>query len=95
MLGRFAIGIWARMTLRVTLEIVPFGDEANKRTIHTIDISNLGVHGMFKDGTLCAYGTALDGIEKPFPIYHYRENGAIKLAYEVLARLLDKPEANT
>lgn len=28
------------MTLRVTIEIVPFGEESQKRTIETINISN-------------------------------------------------------
>lgn len=30
------------MTLRLTLEIVPFGNESEKRVIETINISNLG-----------------------------------------------------
>jgi hypothetical protein len=31
------------MTLRVTLEIVPFGDETLKREIYRLDISNIGL----------------------------------------------------
>lgn len=30
------------MTLRVTVEIVPYGDEANKYEIGSLDISNMG-----------------------------------------------------
>lgn len=30
------------MTLRVTIEIIPFGDESNKRTLHVVNISNTG-----------------------------------------------------
>lgn len=101
MLGRFAIGIWARMTLRVTLEIVPLGDEANKRTIHTIDISNIAHLANFPEGALCCYRIKTDGVNQPAVVYHYREAGAIKLAADALERVVSwlkadkETEANT
>lgn len=72
---------------------MPFGVEANKRTIHTIDISNIGRLDTFPEGTLCRYRTIADGAEQKFAILHYREDGAIKLAAEALERLANKPEA--
>jgi hypothetical protein len=38
------------MTLRVTLEIVPFGDESKKRVIRQLDIFNMGVAAPTEDG---------------------------------------------
>jgi len=70
------------MTLRVTLEIVPFGVEENKRTIHTIDISNQGrVDGSTDQ---CSYGVVLDGVPMANTFLHYRSDGAIFLAEKVL-----------
>lgn len=78
------------MTLRVTLEIVPFGDEEKKRTIHIIDICN--------EGSKTDLGrTRYRAVAKPepfrlannlpiFKLAHYREDGAIKLARKALQR---------
>jgi len=48
------------MTLRVTLSIVPFGDEADIRDIHEINISNLGLCGETYGEAPYEYGIELD-----------------------------------
>lgn len=73
------------MTLRVTLEIVPFGVEAEKYTINTLEIYNTGNIGF----GLCSYEAKLisDGgteLQKVVGIEHLRQDGAMSLARKVL-----------
>lgn len=66
------------MTLRVTLEIVPFGNEEKKRVIETINISNLGQidFGVYQYGVEHnKYKTR----EYDVVVEHTRSDGAIKL----------------
>ena len=50
------------MTLRVTLEIVPFGDEDNKKEIYRMDISNIGIVNDIGFGhVVCKYKVGLYG----------------------------------
>lgn len=78
------------MTLRVTLEIVPFGVEAEKRTIYTIDIGNQA--SQTKNGRtrykacVTPQPFKLASAMPVFKLAHYREQGAIKLARMALQR---------
>lgn len=70
------------MTLRVTIEIVPWGDEGRKRTIRQFDISNMsafGSHSQVDD-----YKVKVD-LEDAFIIKdHDRRDGAEVLVARVL-----------
>lgn len=77
------------MTLRVTLEIVPFGNEANKRTIYQFDVSNTGTST--KSGKTRYHAHQLipapaDGGWVGFhrKMLHRREDGAVSLARKLL-----------
>lgn len=77
------------MTLRVTLEIVPFGNEDEKRTIETVNISNIGF-----DLDSCKYMYYVEHNEyKEFKskivVYHDRNQGALVLAQKAIAAVLD------
>lgn len=73
------------MTLRVTLEIVPFGEEANKRTLHTIDVSNIGTIGYAPyNGQHCEYSVTVDGQCLSETLTHFRDRGAMSLAIDAL-----------
>lgn len=78
------------MTLRVTLEIVPHGIEADKEIIYQFDIGNMA--SQTKKGR-----TRYRVISEPkpfklgmaphtFKLCHYREHGAIRLARMALER---------
>jgi len=56
--------------LRVTLEIVPFGIESVKRTIGTLEISNVG--GNHKVGSYSVTATDRDGGKHFAQIERYR-----------------------
>lgn len=80
------------MTLRITLEIVPFGNEANKRTIYQFDISNTGTStksGKTRYEAQQLIPTPEDGGWVGFgcKLLHRREDGAIKLAGKLLQHL--------
>lgn len=71
------------MTLRVTLEVVPFGIEDNKRTIKTINIHNIGqTHS--QDPDQCEYSFDVDGNTAPETVIHFRSEGAPELVRKVL-----------
>jgi hypothetical protein len=74
--------------MRVTVEIVPFGQEKDKYTLHTIEIGNMGRHkeGQYdRDGrTYCRYNAWLDGEQIAENILHAREDGALNLIERVL-----------
>lgn len=72
------------MTLRVTIEVVPFGVEENKRTIHVLNIHN--------DGTktragATRYDVDLDGWRLDRKFLHDREDGALELVQKVLDKM--------
>ena len=86
------------MTLRITIEIVPFGVEKDKQTIGVIDISN---QGRATDSDNFKYNAALrmnrlhgvaqqaDNAPKRVSFLHRREDGAlpcIKRAIEAFER---------
>lgn len=75
------------MTLRVTLEIIPFGDEAGKREIEEINISNIGGIGF----GLCEYVIERNSYksytdETP-RVEHSRQDGALVLVRKALERI--------
>lgn len=77
------------MTLRITLEIVPHGNEAEKRIIYQFDIWNMG--SQTKHGkTRYAYRQVIPDVA-PWDIeqgkmLHRRSSGAVGLARKLLAR---------
>lgn len=78
------------MTLRVTLEIVPFGDEDKKRKIRQLDIFNMG----YIDRGYCEYGVIEIDSENNTgglyekTIYHVRDQGALVLVQRILDELI-------
>lgn len=80
------------MTLRVKVEIVPFGDEAKAYEIGRLDIFNKG-HADFGH---CEYGVILIEPEKneagllEKTILHRRSLGSWKLIEKVLKELINK-----
>lgn len=67
--------------LRVTVEIVPFGEESRKRTISTLEIGNLQGYG-----DVCDYICRLKDGEKDETFYvrnHERKKGAWELIRRV------------
>lgn len=78
------------MTLRVTLEIVPFGDESKKRIIETINVSNLGRY-QGDDSDLFQYVIEHNNYKNYTDttprVSHFRKDGAICLAYKALQHL--------
>lgn len=78
------------MTLRITLEIVPFGEEENKRIIEVINISNSGM----TDFDTYQYRIE-DNRYKQFReddvwVEHIRSDGALKLASLALDKVDDQ-----
>lgn len=79
------------MTLRCTIEIVPFGVEENKRQIFRFDITN---NGAVVDGDdHCLYSVKVknqDGelIRGYMGLVHRRSDGAVKLVKRALERFL-------
>ena len=76
------------MTLRVTVEIVPFGEEKEKRTIGVANISNIGGKDVcnyvynYKDND----GTVVEGT-----IYnHDRSDGALELIHRVITSITNQ-----
>lgn len=76
------------MTLRVTLEIVPFGVEENKRTIHTININNITGISNVPDVGQHEYEVISDGQKQEWTVKHTRSLGARLLVRKVLDKLL-------
>lgn len=74
------------MTLRVTLEIVPFGIEEHKRTIGQIDIMNMGQIGQFTHEYEVAELHPKPGLFK-MPVVHDRDAGAWVLVAQAIKQL--------
>ena len=80
------------MTLRVTLSIVPFGEEENERVIHTINISNLGPANPRYPG-LHKYGIEVDKYKtEEYDAYvtHFRSVGPEELVFAAIDELLER-----
>ena len=82
------------MTLRVTLEIVPHGDESLKRIIGVLNISNQGTIDLTCDrGIVCEYSVKADGIvdavgKRGGYFNHNRADGALVCVYKAIEELL-------
>lgn len=77
------------MTLRVEISIVPFGEENEKRIIHTLNISNIS----FNPGDNCQYGVEIDKYKTEdyaVIVDHRRSSGALKLVHGVFEALFSK-----
>lgn len=81
------------MTLRVTLEIVPFGEEQHKRTIDVFNISNIG---KAFDPNYHIYVVERNeyktGSHDLLKVFHKREDGSLVLVKKVLEAVLDTEE---
>jgi hypothetical protein len=73
------------MTLRLTLEIVPFGDEDKKRTIEVVNISNLGWADEGADYKYLIEHNKYKARDPESPtVSHLRADGAMVLARKAL-----------
>lgn len=79
------------MTLRVTISIVPHGNEDEERTIETLNISNMGVDMEWDDGNIYEYlieHNEYKKFSKPvLTVSHNRKAGALVLAEVALKEL--------
>lgn len=79
--------------MRVTIEIIPGGDESRAEKIGVAEIENIGPHPMFTDRNYCQYRWHYDHLTDnggfrvggEHPHLHFRPNGALVLAAKVLA----------
>lgn len=80
------------MTLRVTLSIVPFGNEDDLYDIHHINISNLGpADNNLLSSDVCRYGVEVDKYKTgkyDYEIAHNRKDGAIALVSLALKEIV-------
>lgn len=71
------------MTLRLTAEIVPFGEEGAKREIGTVEIYNTGTVTADAHGVVCNYEANYNGRRLCLGL-HRREDGWMPLAARAL-----------
>jgi hypothetical protein len=71
------------MTLRVTFEIVPHGDEREAYPIHTLNIHNMG-NTNSEDPDQYEYSFDCDGEASTETVIHFRSEGALELTRKVL-----------
>ena len=74
------------MTLRVTISIVPFGNEDMEYDLDEINISNVGP----SSGGLTTYGVEVNKYKtgkSDFFVQHKRRDGSTELVRKVLERL--------
>lgn len=74
------------MTLRVILQIVPFGDEDRAREIGRLDIFNKGRIGEAHEYGAINLSPRQEGLYRD-NIIHYREDGAWELVYNTIKTL--------
>lgn len=80
------------MTLRMVLEIIPFGDETRARTIETLNISNVsfregpGPNG--EDVYVVEHNSYKNYNDNTPRVFHRREDGAMKLVEKALNNVL-------
>lgn len=80
-----------KMTLRVTLEIVPFGNEDEKRTIEVVNISNIGFDMANGKHMYLVEHNEYKKFKSPIVVYHDRSHGALILAEKAIRAVLDTP----
>lgn len=85
------------MTVRITLEIVPFGQEHKKYRIHVVDVNNMLEY--LSNGK-CLYRVVHQNITRneggllDLPIAHLRRDGPLKLAALALLALIKGGEGD-
>lgn len=72
------------MTLRMILQIIPFGDEDKAYTIETINISNIKDNGFGNCDYIIEHNEYKSGKEDLPKINHNRQDGAIELVKKAL-----------
>ncbi len=80
------------MTLRITIEIVPCGDERYKRTLREINVSNIGPTRDEKvpsDLENCDYAVKTGGATAGCIHCHNRDDGATELARRALGLVVE------
>jgi hypothetical protein len=79
--------------IRVTVEMVPFGDEARRRTLHTVEIANQ----IYPTQEQSLYTVRLDGRVWPTRVKHARSRGIwplLRKACAVCRRFAEQPLTN-
>lgn len=78
------------MTLRVTVEIVPFGEEEKAYEIHRLDIFNKGPAGFghYEYGVISFNEEKKDYGMYERTVYHRRNLGALALVEKVLREII-------
>lgn len=75
------------MPLRVTIEVVPHGDESRAEVLHRATITQVRALDDYPDG-LRLYRVDADGDTVVTGLAHYRVNGAVALVREALHHLV-------
>jgi hypothetical protein len=81
------------MTMRITIEIVPFGDESAKYPLSTINVSDIGGSSGYYDYTITKTSHNVDGTTESAyygTVTHFRNAGHLELANIVLNRMQDQ-----
>lgn len=74
--------------MRVTVEIVPHGDETKKRTIATINLANVKDRGRFADYEMTGTEEKIGAFQGKV-LGHMREHGWMPLVRDALKHLFD------
>ena len=77
--------------LRVTVELLPFGDESAKKTLTTFDIANNGT-GDVEYGNYDVRLSYLDRWYRNVVVDHLRDLPVLQLVYQALSGLNKKGE---
>lgn len=76
------------MTLRVTIEVVPFGDESHSKIIHTLNINNVsfkeGRSALGEDTYVIEVDNCKNYSDKTPKVQHNRSDGALRLVEKAL-----------
>jgi len=76
--------------LKITIEMIPFGEEKNKRLLHTITIGNVKTKNNISN-----YSVKLDEVDKGILIKSFpRSLGMFELLKRVLGKLLQEERKN-
>lgn len=79
------------MTLRVIVQIIPFGDEAKARTVETLNISNTGNYGLSMPPQyeyIIEHNEYKSGKKDLPKVLHNRDHGALELVRKAIERVL-------
>lgn len=86
------------MTLRVTVEIVPYGEESEKYTIGVVDVHNVIQHGLgfceyqveLTEDVITFAGETKETKVLPDLVKHSRQDGYKALVKKVFERLVEE-----